>query len=94
MGTLEQELEGGGTEAVSHKSLEERASRIAIPASGDPEADQRELLAAALHQARMEENICPNGCGVMVWKDAHTRHCEVCNFVGWCNVPYDGAKRA
>jgi hypothetical protein len=79
---------------VAPRSLEERASRIAIRSSGDPEKDQRDLLDAALHQARMEENICPNGCGPMVWDDPHTRHCETCKFVGWCNVPYSGAKPA
>jgi hypothetical protein len=79
---------------VNHKDLAERASRMAIPSSGDDAKDQQELLAAALHQARMEENICPNGCGPMTWDDPQNRHCEVCHFHGWCNVPYDGAKRA
>jgi rubrerythrin len=81
---------------MSHKSLEERASRIAIVSSGEPEKDQRELLQAAQHQARMEENICPNGCGPMEWDDPNTRHCPICSFVGWCNAPYGytGATRA
>jgi len=79
---------------MNHKDLAERASRMAIPSSGDDAKDQQELLAAALHQARMEENICPNGCGPMTWDDPNTRHCPACNFQGWCNVPYDGAKRA
>lgn len=79
---------------MTHKSLEERASRIAIPSSGDDAKDQKDLLQAALHQARMDEGICPNGCGPMIWDDAHNQHCEVCHFYGWCNVPYAGAKQA
>lgn len=67
---------------------------MAMPSTCDPERDQQELLWAALHQARMEENICPNGCGPMEWDDPNTRHCPICSFVGWCNVPYAGAKRA
>ena len=67
-------------------------SRIAIPSSDDPEKDQAEIRDAAIHQARMEENICPNGCDSMVWDDPNTRHCPKCGFVGWCNVPFDGAK--
>lgn len=79
---------------MNHKDLAERASRMAIPSSGDDAKDQQELINAALHSTRMEENICPNGCGQMVWDDAHNRHCEVCKFHGWCNVPFDGAKNA
>jgi hypothetical protein len=45
---------------MSHKDLAERASRMAIPSSGDDAADQNALLDAALHQARMDENVCPN----------------------------------
>lgn len=67
---------------------------MAIRSSGDPKKDQQELLQAALHSARMEENICPNGCGPMVWDDPHNRHCPVCKFAGWCNVPYVGSKQA
>jgi len=73
------------------RDLAERASRLAIPSSGDDAADQKALLDAALHQARMDENICPNGCGPMFWDDPHNRHCEVCNFHGWCNVAFSGA---
>lgn len=76
-----------------HRDLAERASKLAVPSSGDDAADQAALMDAALHQARMDENVCPNGCGQMTWDDPHTRHCEVCKFVGWCNVPFDGAKQ-
>jgi hypothetical protein len=79
---------------MNHKDLAERASRMAIPSSGDDAKDQQELMAAALHSARMEQNICPNGCGQMIWDDAHNRHCPACKFHGWCNVPFDSAKEA
>lgn len=79
---------------MTHKSLEERASRIAIVSSGDEAKDREEIMQAALHQSRMEENICPNGCQQMIFLDAHTRKCEACGFTGWSNVPLDGAKLA
>jgi hypothetical protein len=60
---------------------------MAMPSSGDPEKDRQELEQAYVHRDRMEANICPNGCGPMVWDDPHTRHCPVCKFVGWCNKP-------
>jgi hypothetical protein len=63
-------------------------NQIAIVSSGDPEKDALELAAAQLHQSRMQANICPNGCGAMFWDDPHTRHCPVCQFVGWCNTPH------
>jgi hypothetical protein len=66
----------------------DKRDRIAIPMSDDPEKDRRELEAAYLHQSRMEANICPNGCGPMVWDDPHNRHCPKCNFSGWCNAPH------
>ena len=66
---------------------------MAIVSSGDPVKDQQQLLQAALHQSRMEQNICPNGCGQMVWDDPHTQHCDVCGFVGFCGEPYAGAKQ-
>jgi hypothetical protein len=65
-----------------------KRGQIAIRCSGDPAKDQRDLEAAYIHQSRMDANICPNGCGPMVWDDPHTRHCSKCNFHGWCNVPH------
>ena len=66
---------------------------MAIPSSGDPEKDQADIRDAAQHQARMEENICPNGCAAMIWDDPHTRHCPECGFVGWCNVAFSGSEK-
>ena len=76
------------------KNLEERASQIAIISSGNSEKDQAEIMQAALHQSRMGENVCPNGCQQMIFLDVHTRKCEACGFVGFSNVAFDGAKRA
>jgi rubrerythrin len=75
---------------ITRKDLQERASRMAIVSSGDAEKDQKDLIGAALHSARMDENICPNGCGQMIWDDAYNRHCPMCDFHGYCNVPYAG----
>jgi hypothetical protein len=60
---------------------------LAIPSSGDPEKDRRDLEAAYVHRDRVEANICANGCGPMVRDDPHTRHCPVCNYVDWCSRP-------
>jgi hypothetical protein len=62
--------------------------RIAIPSSGDPAKDAADVASAELHAERMDANICPNGCGPMVWDDPHNRHCPICNFSGWCNRPH------
>jgi len=61
---------------------------LAIPSSGDPERDAAELERVYLHESRMAANICPNGCGAMVWDDPQNRHCPVCNFHGWSNCPH------
>jgi hypothetical protein len=61
---------------------------IAMPTTGDPERDRAELARAEMHASRMDANICPNGCGPMAWDDPHTRHCPICNFIGWCNRPH------
>jgi hypothetical protein len=64
-----------------------KRGQIAIVSSGDPEKDAAEIASAEQHKSRMDANICPNGCGPMVWDDPHTRHCPKCNFVGWCSTP-------
>lgn len=61
---------------------------LVIHSTADPVADAAELERAHLHRDRMEANVCPNGCGPMVWDDPHTRHCSVCKFIGWCNTPH------
>jgi len=50
--------------------------------------DAVELEQAYLHESRMAANICPNGCGAMIWDDPHNRHCPVCDFHGWSNRPH------
>jgi hypothetical protein len=76
------------------KSLEDRARNIAVVSSGDPEKDRAEIMQAALHQSRMDENVCPNGCGQMIFLDPYTRKCEACGFVGFSTRAFDGAKTA
>jgi hypothetical protein len=62
---------------------------IAIPSTGNPDEDRKQLASAELYQQRMDANVCPNGCGPMSWDDdPHTRHCSICGFVGWCNTPH------
>lgn len=65
-----------------------KGKNVAMISSGDPDKDRAELERFQLQDSRMEANICPNGCGPMVWDDPHTRHCPKCKFVGWCNTPH------
>jgi hypothetical protein len=60
--------------------------KIAIVSTGNAAKDLLLLEKATLHQNRMDANICPNGCGEMIWDDAHSRHCPSCKFVGWSNA--------
>lgn len=62
---------------------------FSFPSSGDPEQDEKTAQAFALHTARMQENVCPNGCATMVWIDAHNGECKVCGFAGFSTTPYD-----
>jgi hypothetical protein len=61
----------------------------AMPSSGDPEQDRKQLDRFALSCDRMEHNICPNNCGAMEWDDPHNRHCPKCGFAGFSTTPYD-----
>ena len=63
---------------------------IAVPSSGDPVKDQEDIRRAALHQARLDESLCPNGCGPMAWEDPHNAHCPECKFIYFCSAPFGG----
>ena len=60
---------------------------FAFASSGDPEEDERIAQRIELNNSRMEQNICPNGCGPMTFIDLHNRECPVCHFHGWQNTP-------
>ena len=64
-----------------------RKAEIAIPSSGDSEKDAAEIRRFQLQSERMEQNICPNGCGPMTLIDAHNRTCQKCGFVGFQSKP-------
>lgn len=53
---------------------------IGIISSGDPEKDSRDIEAFMLHEKRLIEGICPNGCGPMVDDGNGESHCSVCPF--------------
>lgn len=53
----------------------------AMPSTGDPEEDARALEAFKLHDARISEGMCPNGCGPMDQVSSCTQECAACGFV-------------
>ena len=69
-------------------------SRIAIVSSGDPEKDQRDIENFQRGNDRIEQGLCPNGCGGMVEIDSHNAECPRCHFglyqAGGLNFPKQG----
>lgn len=63
--------------------------RLAIPSSGNDAEDERRMRQFLLHHERMQQNICPNGCGTMNWIDAHNRQCAACGFAGFSTRAFD-----
>ena len=64
-------------------------SDFSFVSSGNPEEDDAQMQRFLLHTARMEANICPNGCGPMTFLDPHNRECPACRFAGFSTVPFD-----
>lgn len=64
-------------------------SEIAFVSTGDAAEDENLAERYRLHESRMQENICPNGCGPMNWIDAHNRDCQKCGFAGFSTKPFD-----
>lgn len=58
-------------------------SRYAIPSSGDPEQDRREIDSFIKHSMLIDEGMCPNGCGPLSEGEYEGSTCAVCGF--WCN---------
>lgn len=50
-------------------------SELSIISTGNEEVDQRRLAAAQLHEDRMNEGICPNGCAELEWETQHKGSC-------------------
>ena len=65
------------------------ADEISFPSTGNDADDEEFVRKFRLHSERMAENICPNGCGQMIWDDPHNRHCPICDFGGFSTKPYD-----
>jgi hypothetical protein len=62
---------------------------FSFSSSGSSDEDERIARRFELHSARMQLNVCPNGCAEMIWDDPHNRHCPKCNFSGFSTKPYD-----
>ena len=73
---------------MSQSEYPTRAS-VGIVTTGDPDKDAEIVDEFLIHEKRMIEGICPNGCAELVRDDAHSRHCPQCGFHGWSNVPWD-----
>lgn len=55
---------------------------LAIPSSGNREQDEAYIHEAAVSNAMVAANFCPNGCGEMFRNEAlNTQTCLTCNFV-------------
>ena len=54
---------------------------INMVSTGDPEKDREQLELAALHQARIDADCCPNGCGQMFVASERLLECTECGFV-------------
>jgi len=58
-----------------------------FPSSGNAEQDDAQREDIIRTEARLEDNVCPNGCGLLVFLNDHTRQCTTCGFEQWSNVP-------
>lgn len=57
--------------------------------SRDADEDESIAFQCRLYDARLEANICPNGCGSMTFHDPYNRMCPACGFVQTSNIPFD-----
>ena len=63
-----------------------RKQEIGFVSSGDPEKDRETARTIEIQHDRMDRGVCPNGCGPMVFEDAHNQNCPRCGFHLWSNV--------
>ena len=63
-------------------------SNIAFVSTGDPAEDRKIAEEYDLHDRRIAEGMCPNGCGPMnrTDPDGYSAQCPKCFFVGQANV--------
>ena len=54
----------------------------AMPSSGDPEQDRRDLEAFRKRRDLMARGRCPNDDGDLVETEPNVRECPTCGFVG------------
>lgn len=54
--------------------------------SGNAEQDEATAEDIIRTEARLEDNVCPNGCAQMNFLNDHERECPVCHFSQWSNV--------
>jgi hypothetical protein len=59
-----------------------------FPSSGNQEQDEATAIDIQRTEARLNDNICPNGCSTMNYLSDHERECPVCKFSQWSNVPF------
>lgn len=62
---------------------------FSFPSTGSTAEDEKIADRFRQSSALMAKNICPNGCGDMIWDDPNNRHCPWCEFAGFSTKPYD-----
>lgn len=60
---------------------------IAFPSSGNAEQDEALAEDFLRTEARLADNVCPNGCSCMEFLSDYERECPVCKFHQWSNSP-------
>ncbi len=74
---------------MTYREKPPMSDEIAFVSTGNATEDQKIADNYRQSSARMAKNICPNGCGDMIWDDPHNRHCPWCEFAGFSTKPYD-----
>jgi len=66
--------------------MKDEESNWMFPSTGNAEQDEAVAEDIRRTEARLADNVCPNGCALMVFDSAQERHCPVCKFSQWSNT--------
>ena len=67
---------------------------VAIPSTGNREEDLRQIDAFVVHEKRLAEGMCPNGCGPLEPVSRWDAECAECGFHWSCNRPHNLPEKA
>lgn len=54
---------------------------FAFISSGNDQTDKEVAERFIMHSARLDDNVCPNGCAQLIRIDSNNRECPACHFV-------------